>query len=567
VIDKSFYDVKFLTPIFKFAGLVPISTTSSKSSLQKVRQKLENNEVVCIFAEGVITRNGCLNKFQKGFEFILKDMDNIPVIPCYIRGLWGSKFSFAKSLQKKLFKQNGKNVSVIFGKKISHPNAVSAKQAIQELSYELQQRFFEDETLGKRLIGAIKKNGNKIIAKENNKKIKGYAFLATVSKIASNIKEHSDKAPIGIAMAPSINATIINFACWLAHKKVININISNLKDLKNTVSEHMIVKIYTAKNLIKDVEENIFDIENSSNIKVVSVEKEIEKHTKGFGFFVKCLAIKFSSVSRLQNILDKKSTQKDNPNNGLNDIAIVCNTNNSNLHQKQNLSHKDILSNIDQMISNMGLEIDSLVVSYKLFYEENYFILSVLLPILNGVKIDFYPNHKNTIGLCKFIAKNQTSLLITDDKFLKDCAQNLKSPALLSSLKSIFYSCCAYDKYNDDVDCKVFRQKFNLEIFSFQTAYAMVVSANSPSFLINSTGAEVQIGYKENSLGMVLLGSFCKVVNPQSQEELGVGEEGEIYIKSTVKNNNMNIDKYNNPFGIGYIDEDGFLFLRKNTNR
>ena len=71
-------------------------------SLNTAREALIAGELVCIFAEGQITRNGQLQKFERGLVKILKGTD-APVIPVYLDELWGSIFSYdgGKFLWKK----------------------------------------------------------------------------------------------------------------------------------------------------------------------------------------------------------------------------------------------------------------------------------------------------------------------------------------------------------------------------------------------------------------------------------------------------------------------------------
>ena len=62
-------------------------------SLQNASDAIKNGEVVCIFAEGQITRIGQMMPFRRGFERIMKDVE-APIIPVALDGVWGSIFSF-----------------------------------------------------------------------------------------------------------------------------------------------------------------------------------------------------------------------------------------------------------------------------------------------------------------------------------------------------------------------------------------------------------------------------------------------------------------------------------------
>ena len=53
---------------------------------------LADGEVVCIFPEGALTRDGVIAPFRPGVEKILARRP-VPVLPMALRGLWGSMWS------------------------------------------------------------------------------------------------------------------------------------------------------------------------------------------------------------------------------------------------------------------------------------------------------------------------------------------------------------------------------------------------------------------------------------------------------------------------------------------
>jgi len=63
-----------------------------KKSFEQAAAELRAGELVCIFPEGVITRDGELQPFRSGVEKILRETP-VPVIPMAIQGMWGSWFS------------------------------------------------------------------------------------------------------------------------------------------------------------------------------------------------------------------------------------------------------------------------------------------------------------------------------------------------------------------------------------------------------------------------------------------------------------------------------------------
>jgi 1-acyl-sn-glycerol-3-phosphate acyltransferase len=97
VMDHNIFNVPVLSFIFRTAHAIPIAPArEDPDALQKafdqIDAELAAGEVVCIFPEGKLTRDGELNEFKTGMERILERRP-VPVIPMALRGLWGSFFS------------------------------------------------------------------------------------------------------------------------------------------------------------------------------------------------------------------------------------------------------------------------------------------------------------------------------------------------------------------------------------------------------------------------------------------------------------------------------------------
>ncbi len=93
------YELPYVKPFARILGAIPISSAQRPremiESLHTAREAIRGGEVVCIFAEGQITRIGQLLPFRRGLEQIMKDVD-APIIPVALDGVWGSIFSFEK---------------------------------------------------------------------------------------------------------------------------------------------------------------------------------------------------------------------------------------------------------------------------------------------------------------------------------------------------------------------------------------------------------------------------------------------------------------------------------------
>ncbi|MGA2179505.1 MAG: MFS transporter [Verrucomicrobiota bacterium] len=138
LMGREYYDLPWIKPFGRIARVIPIPSEIRPRevirALHRAGDAIRNGEIVCVFAEGQITRTGELNKFQRGFERIMKNVDS-PVVPVALGGVWGSIFSsaggkfFWKWPRRILYP-----VTVNFGKPMpANSTADEVRQAVGEL--------------------------------------------------------------------------------------------------------------------------------------------------------------------------------------------------------------------------------------------------------------------------------------------------------------------------------------------------------------------------------------------------------------------------------------------------
>ncbi len=97
VMDHRIFGTPLLGFIFRHCGAIPIASAKDDPALMEkafaeVARALDNGELVAIFPEGRITRDGELQAFRPGISRILA-ANPVPVVPLALSGLWGSFFS------------------------------------------------------------------------------------------------------------------------------------------------------------------------------------------------------------------------------------------------------------------------------------------------------------------------------------------------------------------------------------------------------------------------------------------------------------------------------------------
>ncbi|UXH78535.1 MFS transporter [Roseateles amylovorans] len=97
VMDASIFRVPVLSWLFRQVNAIPIASAKREpETLEKamaaVDAALRNGELVCVFPEGALTRDGQVAEFKPGIRRML-DATPVPVIPIGLSGLWETAFA------------------------------------------------------------------------------------------------------------------------------------------------------------------------------------------------------------------------------------------------------------------------------------------------------------------------------------------------------------------------------------------------------------------------------------------------------------------------------------------
>jgi 1-acyl-sn-glycerol-3-phosphate acyltransferase len=97
VVDEEYTRLPLIRFLFRGAKVIPIASARDnpevlKLAFDRIAQELAAGELVCMFPEGRITRDGRLAPFRPGIGRIV-GRTPVPVIPVALVGMWGSFFS------------------------------------------------------------------------------------------------------------------------------------------------------------------------------------------------------------------------------------------------------------------------------------------------------------------------------------------------------------------------------------------------------------------------------------------------------------------------------------------
>jgi 1-acyl-sn-glycerol-3-phosphate acyltransferase len=97
IMDHQIFRIPVLGAMFKLAKAIPIAPQKVDAAIYdhafaEARRVLDDGDLLCIFPEGGLTRDGTLQPFKGGIMKIL-ETHPVPVVPLALTNLWGSFFS------------------------------------------------------------------------------------------------------------------------------------------------------------------------------------------------------------------------------------------------------------------------------------------------------------------------------------------------------------------------------------------------------------------------------------------------------------------------------------------
>jgi 1-acyl-sn-glycerol-3-phosphate acyltransferase len=148
VMDKGMFQLPVVRTLCTIADVIPIAPRKVdpdllERSFDRIAEALDNGQVVCIFPEGKITRDGRMQPFRPGIERIIA-RNPVPVVPMAVGGLWGSFFSRVEgSAMRRPFRRGIFNrIALVVGPPIP-PEEVDAdrlRETVAELLVEAETR-------------------------------------------------------------------------------------------------------------------------------------------------------------------------------------------------------------------------------------------------------------------------------------------------------------------------------------------------------------------------------------------------------------------------------------------
>ena len=565
IMDKTLYNNKLFNPVCRLMKVIPISMNDPPKqiihSLRQGRQALDDGYILCIFAEGAVTRNGLLREFKAGFEKIMKGTD-CPIIPAHIGGAWGSIFSYySGKLMSTLPRKLPYPISIHYGKPLL---ASSTTNQVREKVMELSCEYFnslksKQRSLTYKLVKIARKNRHrKSISDTTGTKLSYGKMLAGVIALAEKIEKlTAGQENVGILLPSTAAGAMTNIAVSMLGKVPVNLNYTmNTETRESAIEQCGIDCVISSKRFMKKAK---LEDDLSKMVFIEDIARTISKADK-FRAFLKA---RFMPTSIL---LNKRRLRWGD------DVAtIIFSSGSSGTPKGVMLTHHNIISNVEAIRMVIKLNPTDNLCGVLPFFHSFGFCCSLWLPLLSGVSVGYAPNPIDAKTVGKNARENNSTILFAPPTFLQTYVRRTDA----EDFKTLRLVVAGAEKLKPRL-VKTFEEKFGLHLFE---GYGATELSPVATLGVNDTDVDgvYQVGHKDGSVGHPVPGVVAKIVDIDTGADAEEGQSGLLMIKGPnvmkgyldmpEKTAEVLQDDWYNTGDIAMIDADGFITITDRLSR
>ncbi len=570
---RPIYEARGFHWFFRLMGCIPVSETDGRKgvteSLRAARDRLESGELVCIFAEGSISRTGNLLKFRKGFESIVKGTD-VPVIPMHLDGVWGSIFSYQGG--RFLWKWPRRipyPVTVSVGQPMpSTAEAWQVRQAIMALSADaFEERKSLQHPLHVGFLRAARRYpGRLCMADSNGRELTFRRALAASLALSRRLRTFTSPGEemVGILLPASVPGALFNVALLMAGKVPVNLNFTTSADaLESAIARCGIRTIVTSERFLEKIE--------MPRREGMVMAEEILGGMGAPGVMAKALHL-VAAVLLPWRVLSLLCAGRMSKTAAMDRAATVIFSSGSTATPKGVvLTHHNIVSNVEGMQQIFDITTDDRMIGVLPFFHSFGFTATLWLPLLNGFGAVYHGNPMDARAVGKLCEKHKVTFLVATPTFLQAYLRRCEP----EQFRHLRYVVVGAEKLKETL-ASAFKERFGIEPLEGYGATELSPAATMSMPDVEAPGIK-QVGHKPGSIGQPIPGVAARIVDPETFVDRPVGEDGLLlirganvmkeYLKDPVRTAEVLRDGWYITGDIARFDPDGFLVLTDRLSR
>jgi acyl-[acyl-carrier-protein]-phospholipid O-acyltransferase / long-chain-fatty-acid--[acyl-carrier-protein] ligase len=527
------------------------------AAIQSARKELEAGHVVCIFAEGSVTRTGNLLPFKRGMEKILEGLD-VPAIPVHLDRVWHSIFSFAGGqFFGKMPRRWPYRVTVSLGAPLAAPaTAWAARQAVQELGSEAAQLTREPgATLPARFVRLARRHWGKFAMADSTGRELTYGRALTASVLlAAEVRRRADsERMIGLLLPATVGGALANLGVSLAGKVPVNLNFTGGKESMAYAAAQCEIrtvitsKVFLAKAKLEAPEGSVY----------------LEDILASIGKTAKLWALVKARLAP-----GRWLTPKGDPDSL---ATVIFSSGSTGVPKGIMLSHFNLMTNVDAVLQLFSLDQRDRIIGVLPLFHSFGFMATIWLPLFTGGGVVYHPNPTDAKVIGELIHKYKGTFLLSTPTF---CGTYMRK-CTREQFASLRFVVVGAEKLREPLR-KEFEETFGIDLLEGygMTEMSPVIAVNTPGF---REGKEIQIGTRHGTVGLPIPGVAVRVVDPDTMQQLPPGHEGLLLVKGP----NRMLGYLNDPArtaqvfkddwyitgDMAKVDEDGFLAITDRISR
>jgi acyl-[acyl-carrier-protein]-phospholipid O-acyltransferase/long-chain-fatty-acid--[acyl-carrier-protein] ligase len=560
----------FLGRLLKFGGGIPIDGSAGPrailQSLRAASDALNKGEVVCIFAEGGITRTGFLMPFNRGLEQILKRA-TAPIVPVCLDHVWGSIFSY----------QGGKffwkwpqtlpyPVTIAFGEPLpSTSTAVEVRQAIQKLSADCAiARTADRRPVHRQFIRMAARHPfrlciNDALQKQTYNYGKVLAGARVISRRLAPVL--GDDEMVGLWLPPSAGAALANIALAMMGKVSVNLNYTSSEEVVNSgIKQCKIRHILTSRLFLHKMPLN-----SGPNVELVHLD-DLRKLVTNWERLRAFLAVVLLPSYVLEHWI--YGTHR----HGCDDLATIIFSSGSTGDPKGvMLTHGNLAANIESVVQGIDPRPSDVLMGVLPMFHSFGYTVTLWVPLQVGASLIYFPDPRQAKEIGELSRANGCTIYITTPTLLRFCLKRC-SP---DDFKTVRILMVGAEKLPQTL-ADEFKEKFGVRPLEGYgcTECAPVVAANVPDW--EESGIH-QTGNKPGTIGQPLPGIAVRIVDQDTFEPLPPHQEGMLtvhggnvmkgYLGKPEETDKVIRDGWYTTGDLAKYDEEGFITITDRVSR
>lgn len=571
VVCHQTYEKWYIRLLLKQMNVIDLDLAKPAEAMEKAHEALLRGEAVVVFPENALSPTGNVNVFRLDYSACVNGVENVNIVPFYIQGLWGSSYSNASAGYRTIVHSGGRVVSIAFGKALpAETSPVQVKRAVQELSitaweaYDRQLRPVANSWIRT----AKRKKNSPVVFSPDGKHFSGYS-LATAALTFSKIIDSMTKGEkcVGVLIPPSGPGIFVNMALLIKGKTVTNLNYSSTPETMDYCCQIADVKtIVTAKVFVDKLKKKGVDMDLLLNKHNVLYMEDLAKKAPKSTLVMNFLRVMLLPAWYLELRFFKKVN--------LDDVATIIFSSGSEGRPKGvELTHLNLMGEIKQSAHALNPGPEDVFLGILPLFHAFGFSITTMMCLVEGIPIATCPDPTDARLVGRVCAEFKVSVMVATGTFLRMWGGSRHvHPLMFSHLRLIY---AGAEKIREDVRT-LFRNKFKIEIFEgFGCTETTPVAAVNTFDTLMDDYKTVQVGNKPGTVGAPLPGTQFRVVDPDTMEELPLGEDGLILIGGTqvMKGYLKDPERTEKALTLidghrwyktgdkGHIDEDGFITI------